>query len=203
MKIKTIELKNIKELNQDLINTIIEKNRDINVDYDWYSIIQEDYIKKLNDIGFIDAEINFSGFWSQGDGASFDCSNLDFELLLNTIKKDLTEKEYNRILKFYYIDNETFNFYIEKNQFANHYYHKKTRYIDLDWYNDKWYKLDLLKDLQNKVLDLLEELRLDLCGEIYKSLREEYEYLISDDCILETLIINNYYFDSDGEMEGI
>ena len=38
---------------------------------DWHSYVIEEWTDKLKEQGFKDAVIRFSGFWSQGDGASF------------------------------------------------------------------------------------------------------------------------------------
>lgn len=42
--------------------------------YDWWEYIFELWKKALDQIGFENAAIAFSGFWSQGDGASFTAS---------------------------------------------------------------------------------------------------------------------------------
>jgi len=44
---------------------------------DWYNLVIEDWQQFLSDIGFDDSEIAFSGFSSQGDGASFTCKSFD------------------------------------------------------------------------------------------------------------------------------
>jgi hypothetical protein len=49
--------------------------------FDWYEFSIDDWTTALEQVGFTDAKINFSGFWSQGDGASF-TSGLDIEKLL-------------------------------------------------------------------------------------------------------------------------
>jgi hypothetical protein len=41
---------------------------------DWWDYVFELWTKALDQIGFEDAEISFSGFWNQGDGASFTAS---------------------------------------------------------------------------------------------------------------------------------
>ena len=38
----------------------------------------------------------------------------------------------------------------------------------------------------------------DLCGELYKALEEEYEYLNSDEVVDETIRVNEYDFDECG-----
>lgn len=44
----------------------------------WYEHIYEEWKAELESMGFGDPDINFSGFSSQGDGASFTCTSFDF-----------------------------------------------------------------------------------------------------------------------------
>ena len=61
------------ELSDEAKEKVLEKHRDINVDDShWYEFTMEMWKEKLKEAGFDDAEIHFSGFWSQGDGACFD-----------------------------------------------------------------------------------------------------------------------------------
>jgi hypothetical protein len=50
-------------------------------DFDWHSYVIDLWKAALDQIGFENAEIAFSGFWSQGDGASF-TSTVDLEKLV-------------------------------------------------------------------------------------------------------------------------
>ena len=59
------------ELSEAQQNKVIDKLSDLNTDHDWYEYIYEDYMSKLKALGFYDIKFEFSGFWSQGDGASF------------------------------------------------------------------------------------------------------------------------------------
>lgn len=52
---------------------LIERHRDINVDYEWWRPTIEHFVERVNELG-LDVkfdDVQFSGFWSQGDGASF------------------------------------------------------------------------------------------------------------------------------------
>lgn len=49
---------------------------------DWHECIINDQLDELREIGFLEPDIQFSGFWSQGDGASFTCDGVDFPVLL-------------------------------------------------------------------------------------------------------------------------
>ncbi len=48
-------------------------------DYEWWDHIYDEWKEELNDMGFYNVEIAFSGFWSQGDGASFTADSFDLE----------------------------------------------------------------------------------------------------------------------------
>lgn len=60
------------ELTKEQKTKVLDKLRDINVDGDyWYDFIYDEYRARLETMGYYDIEFQFSGFWSQGDGASF------------------------------------------------------------------------------------------------------------------------------------
>jgi hypothetical protein len=59
-------------------------------DYDWYDYTIELWVKALGQVGFEDAEIRFTGFWSQGDGASFH-GDIDIRLLIAFLSDTTTE----------------------------------------------------------------------------------------------------------------
>lgn len=48
----------------------------------WWEEVEAAFVKELGEFGFEEAEIAFSGFWSQGDGASFTCNRIDVGLFL-------------------------------------------------------------------------------------------------------------------------
>lgn len=47
-----------------------------------------------------------------------------------------------------------------------------------------------------------EQLRLDLCGAIYKDLEEEYSYRTADEQLAEDAEANDYTFDANGRRDG-
>ena len=55
-----------------------DNHREGNLDYEWWDHIYEEWITELEEMGWRNPEINFSGFSSQGDGASFTADGLDF-----------------------------------------------------------------------------------------------------------------------------
>ena len=173
-------LKTVYEL-KDIEKKAIDANRYINVDYDWYDFIFDDWKTKLHGNGFENAEIYFSGFCSQGDGACFDA-----KLNLETLAKKLNFQNLN----LDDIEGELITV-------EHHYSHQNTRKISLYNYgpveNDS-----LISDFEKAI----EELRYKLSCDLYNDLYEEYYYLISDEAVKETLIANDYLFESNGEIYG-
>ena len=59
------------ELPEKLKSEAIENHRDDHVDPDWYSPIVEGFKEDMDAIGVETDDVSFTGFYSQGDGASF------------------------------------------------------------------------------------------------------------------------------------
>lgn len=72
---------------------------------------------------------------------------------------------------------------IEFTRNDSHYFHENTVSCDI-----------------GDVEDLIEEWRYQKCKEIYRKLENEYDYLISDETIEETIKLNNYEFDEEGNL---
>jgi hypothetical protein len=190
-------LKTVYELDE-VKEKAIEENRYINVDdfSDWYNFVFYDWKEKLEKIGFCNPEIYFSGFCSQGDGACFDNDSYHFDLDLLLKNVDLTEEEREKI----YSLKDDFDLFIKTSDSRGHYCHENTRYIEID---DFYIEDEEEKFLLNKFENLLEDLRFDLCKQIYKDLENEYNYLTSDDAVYETLQANEYYFEENGKIAKI
>ena len=50
---------------------VLDNLRDLNTNYSWYECTIEEFESKLKKLGFYDIKTEFTGFWSQGDGACF------------------------------------------------------------------------------------------------------------------------------------
>ena len=173
------------ELSKEAQSIAIDNCRNINNSDDfWFDPILEGFTEQLSEAGFLDATIQFSGFWSQGDGLSFDAK-------VNVSKFATTANEIrvSKLIDFGFID----EFTIEKTSFSNHYSHEKTRYIDYSICNG-----DNLNEELKKLSNKIELKRLDLCREFYSILEKEYYFLKSDECVKETIIANEYEFLKDG-----
>lgn len=185
MEIRTYKVYKFKELSKEGKEKVLMNLRDINTDDDfWCECTLEDWKEKLKEHGFNDAEIFFSGFWSQGDGACFDA----------TLNLDQYLKGQYRVLR-----NKDLTARVVKNGYGFRYSHERTRYLEIDANNIELTARQ--SNLVDKLQAKLEALRLDLSQQIYKQLKEQFEYMQSDEVIIDTIEVNDYDFTDDGKID--
>ena len=157
-----------------------------------YEYLYEDFIDNLKEKFSIEIEekdIQWTGFWSQGDGLSFDFKiyNRDAINFLKAMEFDKVEDLLSALEK----DKIDIEISTTKNHFGTHYCHSNTRDInvnisfdeDLKEYNMELYELldnnFFIKDLENMIKSWYE----DECGELYNKLSEYYyEHSTIDEC---------------------
>ena len=187
----------LKEQFPEVYKKVIENQWYINVDHDWYDFIEEDFINQLEKIGFYDVELRFSGFYSQGDGASF--SGNWYKNRVDLSKVNIEDIHSDNIKNLYSSLVDFTNLYIDGSlciTTSGHYCHENTMSIDGEAY--------ITEDREFIEFDfdpILSECKCIAC-EIYRSLEDEYEHLTSETGILETLQCNDYYFDLSGKIRG-
>ena len=197
MKEVVITTRNIREwleFDKTIAEKIIEKNRYINTDYAWYDDTINDFIEEMEKRG-IDIEyknVKFSGFYCQGDGASFTC-NLSSNYIDNWITAN--KDEFPKLFKM--VGKEFIYGKLEKNSYATHYCHDKT--VDLFLYvnNEDEYSEEFNEEME-KLERLMETNLRSYMVELYNRLEKEYDYLTSDESIIETLEATEYEFDENG-----
>ena len=202
---KTIDIYSIEDVknNEELQELVIDKNRDINVDNDyWFNGTLENWKERLRDYGFVYPDIRFSGFWVQGDGASFTSEAVYLDLYLKAFGDELyPDRQINLFLDL--IRNyDVVAFSVKRRDY--HYVHEYTTTV---CYDDYLYQFNRCPRLQRFLSNFIEDLRThmqdkieELNRKIYKDLFEEYEYLTSDEAIIETLEANEYEFTEDGSI---
>lgn len=221
----TKEIYSFDELSPEAKEKAIEKIRNDEgyLDYGWWEFVYEDWVEKLAEHGFDATEteyrmsykwdtekqrrvengkklftettINFSGFWSQGDGCSFTAKFVDIS---KWILKNQPIK-YKRLLN---LDNSQALYLSGKvvRDRYTHYVHWNTISFYLNYEFQKDYKSNLcnIESLLEELEKDIQEHAMDLSQEIYTDLEKEYEYLMSDAAIEEHLVANDYEFESDG-----
>lgn len=178
------------ELSEEAKAKAIADNFEINVDYDWYDTILFDFIDDCKKIGISVnyKDISFSGFYSQGDGASFVGEVHNVPMFLQNlgayIPKDIAECIYIC--------------FVRTSHSSCHEYTCKTEFeagFDECMTDAEPVYSDMLKVINKRA----EQLRLDLCKKLYNDLEQMYEDLTSDEGIASTLIANEYEFYENGE----
>lgn len=177
---------------------LIDKHWDINVDHEWWDCTYDEFKLDMQTKGIEVKDINFSGFYSQGDGACF-TGIIDMKVFL---KIHNLEQEFMGAT-FFASQNELYAT-IDRTH-SSHYSHEHTVEVNLqeDTYND-YDEGDLRSEVYEKMSDILNDewARLDdvvteICRgymqDLYSKLRDEYEYLTSKEVIWETIVANDLH----------
>ena len=210
------------ELSPEAQENALENNRDINVDYDgWEDGVTEGFKEDMREIGIDDIEISFSGFYSQGDGASFTSEDIDTRKLFNAagIKsndalnmevddersrgenkdfydlldtmEDVGQLERNRIKP------EEIRVTIERTDSRHVHFNTVRANVEIWDEPDGWEEpYGFIDELEDKVTEYIR----GICKDLYRDLEKEYDDLTSDESVKETLISNDYEFDEEGNI---
>jgi hypothetical protein len=176
----------------ELKDKVLEKHRDINTNYRWWDSAYDMWKEDLHELGFYETDISFSGFYSQGDGASF-TGRVD---VYKWIKKNDINGTYRRLLPF--IGNAIdYSDRLKRDRWHN-YVHYNTTSLYIDWNIDTIHNLSNIESLLDKLEEDIYDHHVQLNKDIYSSLEVEHDYMRSDEYILESLEGNGYEFDEEG-----
>lgn len=189
--------------NNELQKLVMEKNRHINTDNNyWFDATIAEWKERLAEYGFIEPDIRFSGFWVQGDGASFTSKAVDLDLYLKAFGQDLYP---DRQIKFFLdliSSYDVVEFTVERS--TTQYVHEYTTKV---WCDDYLCQFNRCPRLQRFLRHFIEDLHThmqnnieELNHDIYKDLEAEYYYLTSDEAVMETLEVNDHEFTEDGNI---
>lgn len=157
--------------------------------------------EKLEKLGFEKPQIYYSLSYSQGDGASFTCKYVDYDLLIDNYKDQmqLTNREIKAIkyiAEYYGLDG-----YIIRKQ--SYYCHEHTvqfcqdyGYLDSDCKRVDQFIYNTMKKLEV----FIDQLILSISKKIFNDLQRDYEYYLSDEYIMELIKINDYQFLENGKI---
>lgn len=141
-------------------------------------------------------KVYYSGFWSQGDGACFEGIMRYNKGCAKLVKAYTNDEELNRIAKAWQ-DLQRRNLYALRASVKHrgHYSHEMCTEFECEdtRSNYGW--------LQNpEAEDDIKEIARDFMRWIYRQLKTEYEYSVSDEVVAENIIANGYEFTADGEI---
>lgn len=196
----SIKVYEFTELPQEIQNKLIQEELKAEYgisywDYDTFSKdIMADWKSDLQELGFNNAEIKYSGFCSQGDGASFTADvdlakvvNIDEFCLKYKNRKFFTKAILNHI-KCDIVRN------------SHRYYHSNTVFADIEFkYDSKHCFLNTNNSIHNIISQLehyINEKQRYYSNKIYKELEKEYYSCYSEEHIKEWFeeVDENLYF---------
>ena len=209
MYIKKIPLYHFSELSEAAQDRVVKNELEQPYGEAWlqYDILSREYLDEakasLENNGFEDVDIEYTGFWSQGDGASFTAKNVDIAEVLNLKEfckqNNIRYSVVKAILPYLEAriertDHHYSHAYTVKTQVYDYqipYYERIDKYID---------NTDLIIKLENAIDDI----QVEKSNQIYHDLEK-----LNDNCYNEDNIKNfyldydtEYYFDKDGNFYG-
>lgn len=140
----------------------------------------------------------FRGFWSQGDGASFEGSYRYAPGAARAIRAHAPKDETLHAIAGALEDIQRRNFYqlaADIRQRGN-YCHEYTMAITVE--RDSPTGQDMTDDAEDAVIESLR----DLARWLYRQLEREYEYQASDPVVDETIAVNEWTFTAEGQRFG-
>ena len=192
MKSITINGYTADELQGKALGQVLENFRDINVTDDWYQPIVEGFKEKMETYG-IECEVQFTGFYSQGDGACFISQTVDTDLLIRKLHEEGCIIPEDCLLY-----SKDISVSVEKVHaaYAHRYCHENT--VNACVYNDSEH---IVSDHDcNGLETTITEWVRENCRQLYADLEKYYDSLTDDEAILAELVERDYYFTEHGTL---
>lgn len=182
--------------------------REVAYEDEWWDHVYSDAVQAATLLGieigtrrgragpFDTPAIYFSGFWSQGDGASFEGYYQYAKGSLKAIREEFpTDVELNRIAKELHTIQARYFFKLQvRITQSGHYCHSHTMSCTTTHADDEW------RDVGNADEYLKEAMR-DFADWIYDRLRAEWDWLNADEQVDESIEANEYTFTETGKRE--
>lgn len=206
---------------EELSQTAQQRARDWYIqgmDYEWWDCVYDMCIEDGYEKGFVIDAINFSGFYSQGDGARW-IGQVDVRQWLETHAQDsIGISAWCQLIQEGVVEK-----HVVVRSFSSNYCHEHTMdvgevldegYVEDDevMEGDTIFKGMTIANLYDiiatdpdctykttqDISKAIEESAKAYAKEIYKRLRGEYDYLCSEEVMKEHFDVNEYMFDEDG-----
>ena len=196
MRTVNLDILKFDELSPEVKERVIEENRYTLVDNDyWYEPIIEGFVEDMRELGhdISGKDVRFSGFYSQGDGASFTTKNgsLDAKSLIDSVKSKVASLPANFTKE---LNEGLISFELRITNIR--YCHANTVGLDYSYDGDNPKIEAALDEIVDIALDYLR----DKMNELYRSLEEYYECLLSDESIADEILEREDEYFEDGEL---
>jgi hypothetical protein len=208
------------ELSPEAKTNALEEMRDINIEYqDWHEPIIEDFEEQMKELGVADVEVSYSGFYSQGDGASFTGGVFDTKTFMSKAlglkdtewldmgEEEKPEDEGSRLradlLDIGFDTREKLtpdNFYIKIERLSDRYSHENTieGRVSIEDVPESIEDEIPYQTIESEIEDKVTNWARSESKDLYRNLERYYDELRSDESVEETIIENDYKFDKDG-----
>ena len=124
-------------------------------------------------------DIQWSGFWSQGDGACFTC-HFDSEVLFPMLKEGLSEDDLSYLEK----QGTKLDAKSARTGLSNYYCHENTVEGELYLYSDTDDTMDEIREeLENKLTEIIRQ----SCRDLYQSLEDYYNQQTESEVIKQRI----------------
>ena len=175
---------NIDELEDSIKAKVLDKYRYNSVDIDWYHPVYDDFFADLERYG-IEADIEFTGFYSQGDGASFITTTCDTDLLIRTLFEEGCAIPENALL-------DSKNFSVSIDRMDSRYSHEETMYVEV--YDDYG---TLSNNERDTLTYIIENWAKEKARDLYRKLESYYEDITSDEEVIKYLEDSEFFQNGD------
>jgi hypothetical protein len=205
MREAIIKLYKFDELNEKAKEKVLDQFRETNVDHDWWDFTVSDFVEHIEQEGFNVALKNVSfDLHGQGSGVAFEC-DVDVLKFLDTNYKD---KDKYLMLREKYKEGQ---FDIKIIRTDTRYNHEYTMSVSINDYVEEpdeeslsdaigeVIEGNLIENISQLGEDILERGR-ELARLLHKSLSDEYDYLVSDESVKESVEMNDFEFEEDGTL---
>jgi len=198
--------------NQNAINRATEWLQECATMDNWYEYTFDTWKSALDQIGFENAAIQFSGFWSQGDGASF-TADIDVEKLAAFLSTDIAPTDCiegddyrpwivrvcGKPTNYRYAYFTDIGLYGKVERTSHQDSHENTCRASIEYQEPREHAA--LEAVVGEFEKDAENLRYKLCRAIYADLEAGYEYLTGEESLRELAEANEYMFRIDGRRE--
>ena len=201
IKHKVITLRTFDECSPELQKKILDKYRYFETEAWFWADCESDIVSDMlhQKYGFIcfKDDMRWDLSCSQGSGASFTCSDFQWDVLLKDL--DISHKKW----WIKYLDSCGFKIVCNDHHYTGSWTCRWDTgdYCKLDWYGAK-HEYPHLYPVFCKIMDYIEEIRDEACGEMYSQLDKDRDYYESDEYLTQLFVDNEYYFNADGEIDG-
>jgi hypothetical protein len=190
MRKQEINIYTLPELTGSAREKALQYLREGATDYDWFDFVYED-VKTIASIMGIEIDnIYFKGFCSQGDGACFDGRYKYKKGALKEIKKYAPDTTLHNLCQRLQDLQKPYFYEITANTSCNDRYMRTEGDYDI---NGRFF------DIPDVVIDGMDQIFSEFADWIYTQLETEYDYITSDESLLENAEASGYEFDESGE----